>query len=433
MTNKPQSTIDNQNSQDQQPELEKMADTKSQIPNPKSKIIKPDIALSVKNLSKKFQLYETPKHRLKEALHPFRKKYHREFWALRDVSFEVKRGETLGIIGRNGAGKSTLLQIICGTMMPTQGEVYVNGRVSALLELGAGFNPEFTGTENVYMNGTIIGLSRKEMDERYQDIIDFADIGDFINQPVKVYSSGMYIRLAFAVAINVDPDILIIDEALAIGDYKFQNKCLKHLEQLKSKKDLTMIFVTHSLAMISNFTDKVISLNNGCIVDYGYPKEVINRYIDVLHQEKNSIQDVNKGQPFEHSLKLESNKLLDRHSEPLRTDEFDDNELIITFSIKKIRPVVDKRHVFIEILIGRHDGVLCSMHRYKIREEIKDILNIRHVVKNINLLPGGYTLMIYLYEGYNLVDKFSYPLHCVRKNNNDKGLVFFDNYYEVLS
>ena len=157
-----------------------------------------------------------------------------------------------------------------------------------------------------------------------------------------------------------------------------------------------------------------------------------SRFIEVLHQQNNSTQDIKKSMPFEPSLKLESNKLFDKHMEPLRTDEFEDNELIITFSIKKIRPTVDKRHVFMKILIGRHDGVLCSMHRYKIREEIKDILNIKHVVKNINLLPGGYTLMIDLYEDYNCVDKFSFPLQCVRKDNVDEGLVFFDNFHQVL-
>ena len=233
-----------------------------------------NIAINVKNLSKKYQLYETPKHRLIEALHPFRKKYHHDFWALRDVSFEVVSGSTIGILGRNGSGKSTLLQIICGILTPTQGEVKVNGRVSALLELGSGFNPEFTGRENAFMGGSIMGISRKEMDERFGEIASFADIGEFIDQPVRIYSSGMYIRLAFAVAINVDPDILIIDEALAVGDVKFQKKCLRRLEQLKNNKNLTTIFVTHSLAMMSNFVDKAILLNNGCIVDYGYPSEV---------------------------------------------------------------------------------------------------------------------------------------------------------------
>ncbi|TAN63041.1 ABC transporter ATP-binding protein, partial [bacterium] len=166
-------------------------------------------AISVKNLSKKFRIYSSPAEGLKEALHPFRKKYHKEFWALKDVSFDVKKGECVGIIGRNGSGKSTLLQILCGILQPTSGEVRVNGRISALLELGAGFNPQFTGRENVFLNGSINGISREEMETRFDEIANFADIGEFIEQPVKTYSSGMYVRLAFACAINVDPDILI--------------------------------------------------------------------------------------------------------------------------------------------------------------------------------------------------------------------------------
>ncbi len=252
-----------------------MVDTKLQIQNPKS-----DIAISVRNLSKKYQLYETPKHRLKEALHPFRKKYHRDFWALRDISFEVKRGEALGIIGRNGAGKSTLLQIICGTMLPTHGEVEVNGRVTALLELGAGFNPEFTGKENVYINAAIIGLSHIEMDEKYQEIIDFAEIGDFIDQPVKTYSSGMYVRLAFACAVNVDPDILIIDEALAVGDAKFQKKCYDKMNAFKDKGK-TIILVTHS--RIKGFASKGLLVNEGQNLYFGDSGEADLRYMKLLY------------------------------------------------------------------------------------------------------------------------------------------------------
>lgn len=269
--NKLQSTIDNQNSQDLQP----------QIHNPQSVINNPNIAISVNNLSKKYQLYETPKHRLKEAMHPFKKKYHREFWAVRDVSFEARHGETVGIIGCNGSGKSTLLQMICGTLTPTHGNINVNGRVSALLELGAGFNREFTGRENVYMNGAIFGLLRAEMEERYQDIVDFAGIGDFIDQPVKTYSSGMYVRLAFAVAINVDPEILIVDEALAVGDAKFQRKCYAKLEEFR-KGGKTILFVTHAMGTIVSLCNKAILLDKGKVVQEGEPKPITNLYYKML-------------------------------------------------------------------------------------------------------------------------------------------------------
>lgn len=174
-----------------------------------------DVTISVRNLSKSYKMYPTPKERLKELLHPFGKKYHQEFWALRDVSFEIKKGECIGILGRNGSGKSTLLQLLCGILQPTEGEIKTNGRISALLELGAGFSPQFTGRENVYMNGALMGFTKEEMDERLNAIAEFADIGEFIDQPVRTYSSGMFVRLAYACAVNVEPDILIVDEALA--------------------------------------------------------------------------------------------------------------------------------------------------------------------------------------------------------------------------
>ncbi len=243
-----------------------------------------EIAISVRNLSKKYHLYDSPKHRLVEALHPFRKKYHRDFWALKDVSFDVRKGETIGIIGKNGSGKSTLLQILCGVLQPTEGEVVVNGRVSALLELGAGFNPEFTGRQNVYLNGAIIGFTKEEMDDRFQAIADFADIGEFIDQPVKTYSSGMFVRLAFAAAINVDPEILVVDEALAVGDAKFQSKCFRKFEEFQDKGK-TIMFVTHATEQIVRHCDKAILLSGGMKFSEGDPKDISNIYMDLLFGE----------------------------------------------------------------------------------------------------------------------------------------------------
>jgi ABC-type polysaccharide/polyol phosphate transport system ATPase subunit len=238
-------------------------------------------AVSVQNVSKKFRLFGSSKDRFWEALHPFKKQYHREFWALKDISFEVPKGTTLGIVGRNGSGKSTLLQIICSVLRPTSGVVEVNGRISALLELGAGFNPEFTGRDNVLLNGALMSFSRKEMEERLPLIENFADIGEFIDQPVKIYSSGMFVRLAFAAAINVDPDILIVDEALAVGDAKFQHKCYqKFLEFQKAGK--TIIFVTHSTDAIVRHCGCAVLLERGEIVEIGEPKSITNYYIDLL-------------------------------------------------------------------------------------------------------------------------------------------------------
>ncbi|WP_448110445.1 ABC transporter ATP-binding protein [Pseudomonas lini] len=228
-----------------------------------------ETVVSVKNLSKCFQIYDSPRDRLKQFLLPrfssSEKKYFREFWALRDLSFDIKRGETIGIIGRNGAGKSTLLQIICGTLSASSGDVVVRGRIAALLELGAGFNPDFTGRENVYLNGSVLGLSKSEIDNRFAEIEKFADIGDFIDQPVKSYSSGMYVRLAFAVQACVDPEILIVDEALSVGDIGFQYKCFKRMEQLK-KQGVTIIMVTHSTGSILEYADRCIVVDGGKII-----------------------------------------------------------------------------------------------------------------------------------------------------------------------
>jgi lipopolysaccharide transport system ATP-binding protein len=207
-------------------------------------------------------------------LTPEIKKYYREFWALKSVSFNVKRGSTVGIVGKNGSGKSTLLQLICGTLSQSNGEVETNGRIAALLELGSGFNPEFTGRENVYMNSAVLGLTKDEVDSRFQDIVDFADIGLFIEQPVKTYSSGMLVRLAFAVAINVDPEILIVDEALSVGDELFQRKCFARIEAIKNK-GATILFVSHSGSTIVELCDSAILLDSGEVLASGAPKDIV--------------------------------------------------------------------------------------------------------------------------------------------------------------
>ena len=226
-----------------------------------------------------YKLYNKPSDRLREAL-GFKVPV-REHYALHDVSFDVKRGETVGIIGTNGSGKSTILKIITGVLNPTGGEVVVDGRISALLELGAGFNMEYTGIENVYLNGTMMGFSREEIDARLQDILDFADIGDFVHQPVKAYSSGMFVRLAFAVAINIDPEILIVDEALSVGDVFFQAKCYRKFEEFK-KMGRTILFVSHDLSSISRYCDRVILLNKGVKLQEGSPKQMVDMYKQLL-------------------------------------------------------------------------------------------------------------------------------------------------------
>ena len=240
-----------------------------------------DIAISVNDVSKMYKLYDNPMDRLKESLGLSRKKKYKEHYALNHVSFQVHRGETVGIIGTNGSGKSTILKIITGVLSPTAGEVAVNGRISALLELGAGFNGEYSGLENVYLNGSMIGFSREEIDAKLQSILDFADIGDFVYQPVKTYSSGMFVRLAFAVAINIDPEILIVDEALSVGDVFFQAKCYRKFEEFK-EMGKTILFVSHDLSSIGKYCDRVVLLNKGEKLAEGGAKEMVNLYRRVL-------------------------------------------------------------------------------------------------------------------------------------------------------
>ncbi|OHD14692.1 MAG: hypothetical protein A2086_16790 [Spirochaetes bacterium GWD1_27_9] len=236
-----------------------------------------EISVTVSNVSKCYKLYDKPIDRLKESLNPFRKKYHKDFYALKDLNLEVKKGQTLGIIGQNGSGKSTLLKILTGVLTPSSGQFNVNGKVSALLELGTGFNPEFTGIENVYFNGTILGYSRKEMERKFDDIVAFAEIGDFINQPVRTYSSGMFVRLAFSVAVNVDPDILIVDEALSVGDAYFAVKCMNKMRKFK-EDGKTIIFVSHDPGAVRTLCERAILLEKGKIVDEGDPDKVFNYY-----------------------------------------------------------------------------------------------------------------------------------------------------------
>mgnify|MGYP003242871239 FL=1 len=240
-----------------------------------------EYAIQVKNVSKMYKLYDRNRDRIMDAFGLSKAPRYHEHYALHDLNFSVKKGETVGIIGTNGAGKSTILKIITGVLNPTDGEVDINGRISALLELGAGFNMEYTGIENIYLNGTMIGFSREEIDKKLDDILKFADIGDFVYQPIKTYSSGMFVRLAFAVAINIDPEILIVDEALSVGDVFFQAKCYKKFEDFK-KLGKTILFVSHDLGSVAKYCDRVVLLNKGTKIAEGNPKQMIGMYKKLL-------------------------------------------------------------------------------------------------------------------------------------------------------
>ncbi len=251
---------------------------------------KKEYAISVKDVTKVYRLYDRPIDRLKESLSVSHKSYHKDFFALNTISFAVEKGQTVGIIGTNGSGKSTILKIITGVLTPTSGQVEVKGKISALLELGAGFNMDYTGIENIYMNGTMMGYSKKEMDEKLQEILDFAEIGDFVYQPVKTYSSGMFVRLAFALAINVEPEILIVDEALSVGDVFFQAKCYRRMEEIR-KSGTTILMVTHDMGSIIKYCDKVVLLNKGEFIAEGSAGQMVDMYKKILAGKLDSLME----------------------------------------------------------------------------------------------------------------------------------------------
>jgi lipopolysaccharide transport system ATP-binding protein len=283
-----------------------------------------EIAISIKNLSKCYQVYAEPHKRLLQILARGYKKYFREFWALREASFEIQKGETVGIVGQNGSGKSTLLQIICGTLNPTAGEVLVGGKIAALLELGSGFNPDFTGVENIYLNAGILGMTKEEIDNSYEDIIAFADIGEFVHQPTRTYSSGMLVRLAFAIAIHTQPEILIIDEALSVGDEFFQKKCFTKIEEIK-KSGATILFVSHSAQIITQLCDRAILLHDGEVILDDLPRKVIKEYQRIYHSkniDKNLIDIIKLNQ----ELPLPSGD----HEQHVDESCFYNNDLFIT-------------------------------------------------------------------------------------------------------
>lgn len=257
------------------------------------------------SVTKEYKIYEKPIDRLKESINPFGNEFHKRFVALKNISFSISQGECVGIVGTNGSGKSTLLKLIAGVLSQTSGNIEINGRVSAILELGAGFNPDLTGLENIYLNGTIMGYTRQEIDVRLKSIIDFADIGDFLYQPVKTYSSGMYARLAFAVAINVEPEILIIDEALSVGDAKFQIKCIEKMKEIRDS-GTTILFVSHAIEQIKRFCTRAIWIEKGELKADGDANDIVNLYEDSLYKEIDMGFGQSENLPAERSIAEDS-------------------------------------------------------------------------------------------------------------------------------
>jgi lipopolysaccharide transport system ATP-binding protein len=323
-------------------------------------------AIVVSEVGKAYRIYDRPEDRLKQALFR-RRRYYRDFWALRGVSITIERGDAVGIVGRNGSGKSTLLQIIAGTMAPTEGEVRIDGRISALLELGSGFNPDFTGRENVYLNGAILGISRAEMERRFDDIAAFADIGPFIDQPVKTYSSGMHARLAFSVAISVDPDILIVDEILSVGDMGFQQKCLARMRRLR-ENGLTMLFVSHVPDAVRSVCNRALLLGEGRAIYSGSADQAVNLYLSHVREQTNreALAAPGDGTPvaFRRQLngqtrygsgqvQIEHVELLDRDGAPCRAYRFRD-EIVLEATL---RSYVEADNVSVSFLVRDMTGV----------------------------------------------------------------------------
>lgn len=334
-----------------------------------------NIVIEARGLSKAFPVYAKPHHRLMQMLMPGdKKRWYREFHALKNIGFSIRRGETVGIVGQNGSGKSTLLQIVCGIITPSTGEVMVRGRIAALLELGAGFNPEFTGRENVFLNATVLGLARDEIERRFDDIAAFAGIGEFIDQPVKTYSSGMYVRLAFSVAINVDPDILIVDEALSVGDEAFQRKCFARIEAIK-EKGATILFVSHSATAVVDLCDRAMLVDQGELLATGEPKTIVSQYQRMLHAPQESVRAIRDEIKASREAPAVAGRSQQPSSETLQTysdqQAYWDEGLVVASSIAYESRGACISDVRIETLDGRRVNVLVSGESYVCRYSIK--------------------------------------------------------------
>ncbi|MBN1039824.1 ABC transporter ATP-binding protein [Clostridium botulinum] len=405
-----------------------------------------DIAIKIENLSKVYKLYDRPIDRMKESLSLSKKKYSREHYALKNISFEVKRGEAIGILGKNGSGKSTLLKILTGVLNETNGIKVVNGKISAILELGAGFNHEYTGIENIYLNGTMMGYTKEEMTRKVDRIISFADIGEFINQPVKTYSSGMFARLAFAVAINVEPDILIVDEALAVGDTRFQIKCIDKMKELKDS-GTTILFVSHATEQIKRFCNRAVWIDKGRVVDIGESSKIVDKYDTYMLQ----IEKKENLNPDEDTLKVNEKEVEEKVVKP------SDNILgrITNISCNTIKlQTFDRLEVTVEYDIYEDEilGFLAGVALYTPDREYifgpnsyLDKIHIpnnyghhkiKYIIPSIPLLRGSYSLDIGIFnnEGLVCIDYKTDVKRILITNNEyfSEGKLFIEHNWEVV-
>lgn len=397
-----------------------------------------DVAIKIKNVSKLYKLYDKPMDRLKETLSISKKIYHKDHYALDNISFEVKKGETIGIVGTNGSGKSTLLKMITGVLTPTKGDIEVNGKISALLELGAGFNPEYTGIENIYLNGTMMGYSKEEMDKKVAPIVEFADIGDFINQPVKTYSSGMFARLAFAVAINVDPDILIVDEALSVGDSKFQTKCIDKMEDIR-QNGTTILFVSHAIEQINRFCNRSVWIERGNLKSLGKTSEVIAEYENymkygissseiALEKEKEEEVIVPKDKSIMASIKnveINSNKLklFDKLEVNVEYEVYEENIDDFLLGVAIYTP--DREYIFGPNTYLEKVPIKSNFGKHK----------VKYIIPKMMLLQGVYNIDVGIFNNKGIVNldyKTDVKQFTVSNDYTSEGVLYMDHKWEVV-
>lgn len=387
--------------------------------------------IKVEDLSKTYKVFDSRVKKIKNLINPFSNSTYREFYALKDVSFKINKGEIVGIIGNNGAGKSTLLKILTGVAYPSSGEVEVNGRISSLLELGTGFNPELTGIENIYFNGSLMGLTTEEIDNVVDDIIKFADIGEFINQPVKHYSSGMYARLAFAVSINVNPDILIVDEILSVGDVGFQQKCMKKFEEFK-RLGKTILYVSHGLETVQQYCEKAIWLENGRVVEIGPAFDVVENYFRKLSAGVNNSNELNKKEFVKlNCIKTKNDKTDFKYGEKI---EFELEYEVFKENLTNPSVTIELRKSYRKPGEFRNaDQFICSINSNVDNFVIpwkKGVNKISFCFDNIMVKQGNYYLDVIFSESQNLVSFETVQAAInfnINNSNVSKGFAFLEN------
>ncbi|MEC0171191.1 ABC transporter ATP-binding protein [Paenibacillus graminis] len=404
-----------------------------------------DRIIEINNIVKSYKLYNKPADRFKEAIHPFKKNYHKEFVALNGITLSVEKGDAIGILGRNGSGKSTLLKIITGVLTPTSGTVNIDGKISAILELGAGFNPEYTGKENIYLNGLMMGYSREKMEEKIDSVIEFADIGDFIDQPVKLYSSGMFARLAFAVSINVEPDILIVDEALAVGDTRFQTKCIDKMKELK-KSGTTILFVSHASEQVKRFCNKAVWIKDGKVAAQGDSSEIVDLYEDFMRNDVEIAERKIENQLPEAALQMDSDFVLPANPDVLglitdvkinKTSFRTFEEVIVEIEYEIYEEIIEDLLLGAAIYTPNRDYIF-GPNTFLEKVSIPNRLGrhkVNYCIPQLPLLGGTFCLDVGLFNNEGIVNihyKENAVSFVITNKYFSEGLVYIKHNWEVL-